>query len=389
MIGAGAAGMMAASVAGKQGARVALLDHADEPGKKILISGGGRCNFTHLETSWERYHSLNPRFCQSAFARYGAQDFLALVEHYKIAWHEKSPGQLFCDGPASQIVAMLQAECRAGDVTWYLRHAVQQVTHDGHVFSIKTSHGEMSAHTVILASGGLAVPKLGASDLSLRIAKQFGLNIIQPAPALVPLCLAEPFPDLAGVSLPVTTSLGKKGVKFTDGMVFTHRGLSGPAILQISSYRDAGQKVRINLLPGHDILAEMQAACQRRPRAQAAALMEALPARLARHWAQSMMDKRPLAEQPGRAVRTLAERLAQWEVIPSGTEGYAKAEVMKGGIDTRQLSSRSMEVQTVPGLYAIGEAVDMTGWLGGYNFQWAWSSGVAAGLAAAERSRVL
>ncbi|WP_018980165.1 BaiN/RdsA family NAD(P)/FAD-dependent oxidoreductase [Saccharibacter floricola] len=385
VLGAGAAGLMAAATASQRGVRVAVLDHAAEPGRKILISGGGRCNFTHLETSWERYQSANPRFARSALARYTPRDFLNLVEKHHIAWHEKEAGQLFCDGSARQIVTMLEKECAKGAVRFYYRHALQKLSHDGHCFQVHTSQGIMKARTVVLATGGLALPKLGATDSALQIARHFDLDVVAPMPALVPLTLEKPFPELAGVSLPVTTSLGKKGVRFTDGMVFTHRGLSGPAILQISSYRSAEQSFWINLRPGHDVWEDMTAVMKARPRAHGAALLEGIPIRLARHLAQTMLDGRPLAEQPGKAVRALAEHVARWVVSPAGTEGYAKAEVMRGGVDTRCLSSQTMEAKTVPGLYIVGEAVDMTGWLGGYNFQWAWASAVAAGKAVAER----
>lgn len=385
VLGAGAAGLMAAATAGQRGARVAVLDHAEEPGRKILISGGGRCNFTHLETSWERYQSANPRFARSALARYRPQDFLELVERHHIAWHEKDAGQLFCDGSARQIVTMLKDECERGAVHFYYQHSLRHVSHDGHSFEVNTSRGTFKARSVIVATGGMALPKLGATDGALQLARRFGLRVVAPAPALVPLTLEKPLPDLAGVSLPVTTALGKKGVRFTDGMVFTHRGLSGPAILQISSYHTAGHPLWIDLCPGHDVLAEMQAVIKARPRAHGAALLDGVPARLARHLAHTMLDQRPLAEQPGKAVRALADYVSRWVLTPAGTEGYAKAEVMRGGIDTRDLSSQTMEASKVPGLYAIGEAVDVTGWLGGYNFQWAWASGVAAGKAAAER----
>lgn len=386
VLGAGAAGMMAAATAGQRGVRVAILDHAAEPGRKILISGGGRCNFTHLDANWERYQSNNPHFARSALARYRPHDFLTLVEKHHIAWHEKATGQLFCDSSARQIVEMLQAECARGCVTFFLSRFIQHVSHDGEHFCVQTSRETLKARSIILATGGLALPKLGASDLSLRLAQQFGLRIIKPAPALVPITLSKPLSDLAGVSLTVTTSLGEKGKCFTDGMVFTHRGLSGPAILQISSYCQAGQSFQVNLCPGHVILSDMQAVCKKRPRAYGPALLEGVPARLARYLADQFLDGRSLAEQPGRAIRTLAKHIECWEIHPNGTEGYPKAEVMRGGIDTCDLSSRTLEAKTCAGLYAVGEAVDVTGWLGGYNFQWAWASGVAAGQAAAERA---
>lgn len=395
VLGAGAAGLMTAATAGQGGARVAVLDHAEAPGKKILISGGGRCNFTHLEAKAERYLSANPRFPRSALASYTPRDFLALVERHRIAWHEKDAGQLFCDGSASQIVEMLRAECQRANVELALGRRIEEVRHDGAYFHVRTQQGSWRGRALVLATGGLAIPKLGATGLSLQLARQFGLKTTATAPGLVPLVLGAPLGDLAGVSLPVTAALtGKKdkGPRFTDGMVFTHRGLSGPAILQISSYcnsfGDKGQPVFLNLFPEEkDVLARLLSIREARPKAQPPALLEGLPARLARYIASETLDDRPLAAQPLAALRTLAERLTRWEIKPIGTEGYAKAEVMRGGIDTRLLSSRTMEASDVPGLYAVGEAVDVTGWLGGYNFQWAWASGVAAGRALAARAR--
>lgn len=389
VMGAGAAGMMAAATAGQRGARTVLLDHADQPGRKILISGGGRCNFTNLKADWTYYRSENPRFCRSALARYRPQDFLSLVEKYRIRWHEKEEGQLFCDESARQIVSMLEDECRVGGVTFQLGCSLSDVSHDGHSFTLETSQGPVRARSIILATGGLALPKLGATDIALKLARQFGLRIVPPAPALVPFRLEAAQPNLAGVSLQVTASLaGRKKPVFTGGMVFTHRGVSGPAILQISSWWDGHEALRLNLAPGRDVHEDMRSICQQRPKAHAPALLEALPARLVKVLVAGMLDDRPLAEQPAKAVRALAAQVSDWVLHPAGTEGYAKAEVMRGGVDTRDLSSQTMEARTVPGLYVVGEAVDVTGWLGGYNFQWAWASGVAAGQAAAGRSGV-
>ncbi len=389
VMGAGAAGMMAAATAGQRGARTVLLDHADQPGRKILISGGGRCNFTNLKADWTYYRSENPRFCRSALARYRPQDFLSLVEKYRIRWHEKEEGQLFCDESARQIVSMLEDECRVGGVTFQLGCSLSDVSHDGHSFTLETSQGPVRARSIILATGGLALPKLGATDIALKLARQFGLRIVPPAPALVPFRLEAAQPNLAGVSLQVTASLaGRKKPVFTGGMVFTHRGVSGPAILQISSWWDRHEALRLNLAPGRDVHEDMRGICQQRPKAHAPALLEALPARLVKVLVAGMLDDRPLAEQPAKAVRALAAQVSDWVLYPAGTEGYAKAEVMRGGVDTRDLSSQTMEARTVPGLYVVGEAVDVTGWLGGYNFQWAWASGVAAGQAAAGRSGV-
>lgn len=390
VIGAGAAGMMAAATAGQAGARVLVLDHADKPGRKILISGGGRCNFTNLKADWPYYRSANPRFCRSALARYQPRDFLALVEKHRIAWHEKEEGQLFCDHSAQQIVTMLEDECKAGKVRFSLGCSVNDVTHDGSVFTVKTSRDLVRARSIILATGGMALPKLGATDFSLRLARRFGLAVVPPAPALVPLRFSVPQPELAGVSLTVTATLqAQKKPSFTGGMVFTHKGVSGPAILQISSWWDGQGALKLNLAPGKEMYDEMRIICQQRPRAHGPALLEGLPVRLARSLAGKFLDDRPLAEQPAKAIRALAAQVESWVFTPEGTEGYAKAEVMRGGVDTAELSSKTMEARRVPGLYVVGEAVDVTGWLGGYNFQWAWASGVAAGQAAAERANML
>nr|WP_282958310.1 aminoacetone oxidase family FAD-binding enzyme [Neokomagataea anthophila] len=387
ILGAGAAGLMAATVAARGGSRVLVLDHGAEPGRKILISGGGRCNFTHLETKPECFLSNNKHFARSALARFTAKDFLAMVERHRIAWHEKARGQLFCDGSARQIVAMLMQEAEAAHVEFGFGVKIDQVQRNDAEFRVLTSEGEITAQSVVLATGGLSIPKLGASDLSLRVAKSFGLSSTATDPALVPLCIAESDPALAGVSVPVIASAqnertGRKAVRFEDGLVFTHRGISGPAVLQISSYWDRNAPVMFNLAPGRDLLADFQALKVSRPRAKPPALLEFLPTRLARSivdgFPQEMM-RTELANVPDRVLKALAERVGQWSVMPSGTEGYAKAEVMRGGIDTKHLSSQTMEARKVPGLFVIGEAVDVTGWLGGHNFQWAWSSGVAAG----------
>lgn len=387
VLGAGAAGLMAATVAARGGLRVLVLDHAAEPGRKILISGGGRCNFTHLETKPECFLSNNKHFARSALARFTAKDFLAIVERHRIAWHEKARGQLFCDGSARQIVDMLMQEAQAAHVTFGFGVKIEQVQRNDSEFRVLTSAGEVTAPSVVLATGGLSIPKLGATDLSLRTAKSFGLSLVMTDPALVPLCMADHDAALAGVSLPVIASAqngrtGRKPIRFEDGLVFTHRGMSGPAVLQISSYWERGLPVTFNLAPGRDLLADFQALKVARPRAKPPALLEFLPTRLARFivdgFPQEMM-RTELANVPDRVLKALAERVGQWNVLPSGTDGYAKAEVMRGGIDTKHLSSQTMEARKVPGLFAIGEAVDVTGWLGGHNFQWAWSSGVAAG----------
>jgi len=383
VLGAGAAGLMAAAAARKGGASVAILDHASEPGRKILISGGGRCNFTNLDARAENFLSANRHFMRSALAGYTPRDFLALVERHGIGWQEKAEGQLFCAESARDIVTLLLRE--AEGCALYLDTRIQAVT-KGETFIVRTDRGEIEGRNLVLATGGLSIPKLGATDLSLRLARQFGLDVVPTVPGLVPLTLETPLPDLAGVSLPVRASLGKTG--FTDGMVFTHRGLSGPAILQISSYQDGPLDAPlIDMMPGKDAREALGAIKKARPRAEPASLLADLPQRLARHIAGiSLADVTcTLANLPDKRIAELAARIASWRPRLSGTEGYAKAEVMNGGIDTRALSSKTMEARDVPGLFAIGEAVDVTGWLGGYNFQWAWSSGVAAGRAIAAR----
>jgi hypothetical protein len=383
VIGAGAAGLMAAITAGQRGRRVLLLDHAAEPGRKILISGGGRCNFTNLETAPSRFLSQNPHFCRAALARYTQADFVALVTRHRIPFHEKTLGQLFCDGSARAILAMLLAEAAAAHVDLRLAHRVAEVTRtDG--FRVATDRGDFTAPALVLATGGLSIPKLGATGFAHDLARRFGLPVVAPRPGLVPLAfdgeeLALMRP-LAGVALPVVAAAG--GVRFPEAMLFTHRGLSGPAILQASSYWQPGQAIALDLLPGQDAAALLLAAKQARPRAEPrTALAELLPQRLAAALAEKHLPPRIMAEQPDRGLRALAERLARWRPVPSGSEGYAKAEVTAGGVDTDALSQRDLSAKAVPGLFVVGEAVDVTGWLGGYNFQWAWSSGFVAGSA--------
>jgi predicted Rossmann fold flavoprotein len=371
IVGAGAAGLMCAIRAGQRGRRVLLLDHADKVGKKILISGGGRCNFTNLDSRLEAFLSANPHFCKSALSRYTQRDFIALVEKHRIAWHEKTLGQLFCDGSARQIVAMLLAECAAVGVDVRAAHRITAIEKSDR-FSLRTDHGDFHATSVVLATGGLSIPKMGATSFSHDVARRFGLAVTETRPALVPLILKVP--DLAGVSLEVLARLGRAG--FREAMLFTHRGLSGPAILQISSYWREGQEVAIDLLPGADAAAFLKDRKRSRPKAELrTVLAELLPQRLAAHLATDGA----IGERRDRELEALAKNLNAWRVTPTGTEGYAKAEVTLGGVDTHGLSSRTMEARSVPGLYVIGEAVDVTGWLGGYNFQWAWSSGWVAG----------
>lgn len=369
--GGGAAGLMCALRAGQRGRRVLVLEHADKVGKKILISGGGRCNFTNLGSRPEAFLSANPHFCKSALARYTQHDFIALVEKHRIAWHEKTLGQLFCDGSARQIVAMLLAECTAAGVEVKVAHRIAAIDKADH-FTVTTDHGAFTSSSLVLATGGLSIPRMGATGFAHDTARRFGLKLTEARPALVPLTLQVP--ELSGVSLDVVTRLG--GTSFREAMLFTHRGLSGPAILQISSYWRNGQEIVIDLLPSTDAASFLKERKRTRPKAELRTVLgEVLPQRLAQHLAA----EGAMANLRDRDLEELAKRLKAWKVVPRGTEGYAKAEVTVGGIDTDELSSRTMESKKVPGLFVVGEAVDVTGWLGGYNFQWAWSSGWAAG----------
>jgi hypothetical protein len=371
--------MMCAGLAGQRGRRVLLVDHADAPGKKILISGGGRCNFTNIHTAPDRYLSANPHFGKSALGRYRPEDFIALVDRYRIAWHEKTLGQLFCDGSAKQIVAMLLEECAKGGVTLRLGRAIRDVEHSDGMFRVTFGEETASAPALVVATGGPSIPKLGATGFAYDLARRFGLKVVEPRPALVPLTLGTEealFRSLSGVATEVVARAGKAA--FREAALFTHRGLSGPAILQVSSYWRHGEQVGIDFLPsaGTSWLLEAKRA---RPRSTLrSALAAALPDRLAETLAERLGLEGELANMPDKALRDAGARLAGWRFTPSGTEGFAKAEVTVGGIATDDLSSQTMEARRVPGLYAIGEAVDVTGWLGGYNFQWAWASGSAA-----------
>ena len=382
ILGAGGAGLLAAALAGQAGARVLVLDHADKPGKKILISGGGRCNFTNTGTGPERFLSENPHFAKSALSRYTQWDFLALVEKHRIAWHEKTLGQLFCDGSARQIVAMLLDECARGGVEIRLSTAIGEIGHVDGDFRVAGA----SSRQLVIATGGPSIPKMGATGIAYDIARRFGLGIVAPRPALVPLTLGEEdraFRQISGVSCPVTARAG--GTAFTEAALFTHRGLSGPAILQISSYWTPGEDVVLDLVP--NALDSLRETRRRMPRARLkSALSELLPNRLADVLADRIGLAQELGNTPDSDLARVAETLTTLTFRPSGTEGYAKAEVTAGGISTDGLSSRTMEARNVPGLYAIGEAVDVTGWLGGYNFQWAWSSAAAAAAAIAARA---
>jgi predicted Rossmann fold flavoprotein len=377
IIGAGAAGLMCAMTAGARGARVLLLDHNTQAGAKILISGGGRCNFTNIGTTPPNFISANPHFCRSALSRYTPRDFLALVEKHKIAWHEKTLGQLFCDGSARQIVAMLLAECAAVHTDIKLGVKITDVR-KAECFAVETSAGIFEAPRLVLATGSLSIPKMGATGFAHDVAKQFGLKIVEPKPGLVPLhAPAAELPlysSLSGVSLKAIAQAGRG--TFAENVLFTHRGLSGPAILQASSYLEPGDALHLNLAPDLDIASVLKLRKHERPKAELKTIVsEIVPQRLA----ASLVPDKTMAQVTQSEMQALHQRLHNWSLIPNGTEGYAKAEVTVGGIDTNCLSSKTMEAKSVHGLYAIGEAVDVTGWLGGYNFQWAWASGFVAG----------
>ena len=380
VLGAGAAGMMCAATAGRRGRRVLLIEHYTRLGEKIRISGGGRCNFTNLHCRPENYLSRNPDFCRSALARYGPADLVALVQRHGIAYHEKTLGQLFCDGSATQIIAMLKAECARGAVQWRMPCAVDAIEKPDDRFRVVTEQGVFRAPAVVIATGGLTVPKIGATPFGYRVAAQFGLGVVAPRPALVPLAFdadfVASFGTLAGVSLDCTVSCGSG--RFREALLFTHRGLSGPALLQISSYWQPGSAIEIDLLPGRDATEWLLAQRDARQRLDTL-LAEVWPKRLAQVWCELHAAARPPNELGERRLRALAEAMRRWRVVPSGTLGYNKAEVTLGGVDTRELSSRTMASNRVPGLYFIGEVVDVTGHLGGFNFQWAWASGHAAG----------
>lgn len=382
IVGAGAAGLMCAISAGRRGRRVLLLDHAAEAGAKILISGGGRCNFTNTGTAPDRFLSENPHFCRSALGRYTPGDFIALVERHRIPFHEKAPGQLFCDGSARAIVGMLLAEAEAAGVDLRLAHRITALSR-ARSFRVETDHGAFQSASLVLATGGLSIPRMGATGFAHDAARQFGLKLTDVRPGLVPLTFAGDLlalmRSLAGVSLDCEVTCGRQ--RFREAMLFTHRGLSGPAILQISSAWREGEAITLDLLPGQDAAALLRAQKAARPKALLRTILGTmLPNRLADalapRWPQS-----PLASMTDRSLNDVAAWLQGWSLRPAGSEGYAKAEVTLGGIDTAALSSRTMEAKAVPGLFVVGEAVDVTGWLGGYNFQWAWSSGWCAGMA--------
>jgi predicted Rossmann fold flavoprotein len=418
VVGAGAAGLFCAGVAGQRGLKVLLIDHGAKIAEKIRISGGGRCNFTNRDLDprapHKHYLGENPEFCRSALARYTPADFIALLQGAGIPFHEKHKGQLFCDHSADDIIQLLLRECVAGGVTHWQPCAVRAVRFGasaagGQVYELDTERGPVQSHSLVVATGGLSIPKIGATDFGLRLARQFGLNVITPRPALVPLTFDgadwAPYAGLAGLALPVRIeavaplpqaspehasgapkrSGGKgrpQGMAFLEDLLFTHRGLSGPAVLQISSYWQAGTPLRVDLLPGQDIGAHLTAAKQQSRKLLVTELAALLPTRLAEAWtAQDPAWQRPVADTSDKALTALAERLTRWALTPTGSEGYAKAEVTAGGVDTRELSSQTLETRAQPGLYFIGEVVDVTGWLGGYNFQWAWASAHACAMA--------
>jgi predicted Rossmann fold flavoprotein len=385
VIGAGAAGLHCAGIAGQRGLRVLLIDHADKVAEKIRISGGGRCNFTNRDTSSANFLSANPAFCRSALARYTAIDFLALLRRHDIGWHEKHRGQLFCDDSAEDIVGMLLRECAAGAVTRWQPCAVRAVRPCAGGYEIDTDRGSVGSASLVVATGGLSIPKIGASDFGYRLARQFGIELVAMRPALVPLTFDAaqwaPYAALAGLSLEVqvATGRGRERAQFVEDLLFTHRGLSGPAILQVSSYWHHGEPLTIDLMPGVDIAGALLSGKERSRRKLANELATLLPHRLADTWLAhhpGWADK-PMAQMRDRDLQQLADELKRWQLTPTGTEGYRKAEVTAGGVDTRALNSQTMQSLHHRGLYFIGEVVDVTGWLGGYNFQWAWASAAA------------
>lgn len=390
VVGAGAAGLFCAAQAGQRGLKVLLLDHSEKVAEKIRISGGGRCNFTNRDATPAQFLSENPHFCRSALSRYTPQDFIALLQRHNIPFHEKHKGQLFCDRSAEDVINMLLAECEAGGVTRWQPCGVQSLKgpqEAGGNYELHSDRGLITAPQVVIATGGLSIPKIGATDFGYRIAKQFGLRLVEPRAALVPLTFDgqgwAPYAQLAGLALPVlietsaadaTPKQRKKAVVFSEDLLFTHRGLSGPAVLQISSFWREGQPIRINLAPGVNLPALLLRAKASSKKLIANELASLVPSRLADAWVSTDPAlQKPISEATDKALQALAQRLADWELIPNGSEGYKKAEVTVGGVDTRDLSSQTLESRQ-PGLYFIGEVVDVTGWLGGYNFQWAWAS---------------
>ncbi|MBX9959121.1 MAG: NAD(P)/FAD-dependent oxidoreductase [Burkholderiaceae bacterium] len=398
VVGAGAAGLFCAGVAGQRGLKVLLIDHAAKVAEKIRISGGGRCNFTNRDIDVRQPHkhfiSENPNFCRSALSRYTPADFIALLQRDGIPFHEKHKGQLFCDRSADDIIQLLLRECDKGGVTRWQPCGVRAVRHGAAGYELDTDQGVVQSRALVIATGGLSIPKIGATDFGYRIAKQFGLKIVETRPALVPLTFDgtawAPYAGLSGLALPVQIETGskKERMAFLEDLLFTHRGLSGPGVLQISSYWKPGAPIRINLAPEQDLAARLSEAKLRSRKLIVNELAALLPSRLAEAWAgQDPAWQRPVNEASDKVLAALAEKLSRWELTPTGTEGYAKAEVTAGGVDTRELSGQTMEAQRQQGLYFIGEVVDVTGWLGGYNFQWSWASAHACGVALAQDLR--
>lgn len=380
ILGAGAAGLMCAIEAGRRGRRVLVLERADRIGKKILISGGGRCNFTNLHTGPENFLSFNPHFAKSALARYTPADFISLVEKYRIPYHEKKLGQLFCDRSAHDIVGMLEQECSTAGVKIQTNSLVREVRKSD-AFVVQTDSESVRSPSLVVATGGLSIPKMGATSFGYDLARQFGLKIQEPRPALVPLLFSKAdsqrWCDLAGVSTEVVASVESSKQTFRENMLFTHRGISGPAILQISSYRNGGEPVLLDLAPSRDLASELDSRGRRDDASWKSLLRDILPRRLADRW----LEVHPLSGTSDRALATAEKQLHGWKILPEGTEGFAKAEVTAGGVDTNELSAKTMESRKVPGLFLIGEVVDVTGQLGGFNFQWAWASGFCTGQA--------
>ena len=403
VIGAGAAGLFCAGQAGQLGLKVLLIDHSDKVAEKIRISGGGRCNFTNRDAAPVHFLSDNPQFCRSALSRYTPQDFIELLQRHQVPFHEKHKGQLFCDRSAEDIINLLLAECATGGVTRWQPCGIKSVIYadqtDANSYQLQTDRGWVEAAQVVVATGGLSIPKIGATDFGYRIAKQFSLRLVEPRAALVPLTFDgdswAPYAQLAGLALPVLIETGpldatpkqrKKATVFAEDLLFTHRGLSGPAVLQISSFWRDSQPIRINLAPGVDLPAALLRAKATSKKLVANELASQVPNRLADAWVgqDAALQQRPISEATDKSLHTLAQALTDWQLTPSGSEGYKKAEVTVGGVDTRDLSSQTMESKQ-PGLYFIGEVVDVTGWLGGYNFQWAWASGFACAQALAAK----
>jgi predicted Rossmann fold flavoprotein len=382
ILGAGAAGLMCAGFAGQRGRSVLVLEQSRHPAEKIRISGGGRCNFTNLHTSPANFLSDNPRFCRSALSGYTQRDFVTLVERYGIAYHEKTRGQLFCDGSSQQIIDMLLAECRNANVQLRLGARISAIAKDESGFAVVTDQGEYRSRSLVVATGGPSIPKMGSSGFGYKVAEQFGLKIAAPRAALVPLtfdaALLARFKDLSGVAVDAVVGCGK--TRFDEALLFTHRGLSGPAILQISSYWREGHDIVVDMAPEIDVLAGLKQLRRNHPRQEmATALADFVPKRLARTLAEAAGGPERIADFSDKLLTNVAMAVKQWHVRPNGTEGYRTAEVTLGGVDTSELSSKTFEARSVPGLYFIGEVVDVTGHLGGFNFQWAWSSGAAAG----------